>query len=419
MHILIDDIEQHLWVAAVDKGRLQGLEIDPVNELVRWGSVYWGRVERIDKALDAAFINLDGDQFGLLNNADAFLIDSKGQPVKDTGDTAIGKKLKPGAFVLVQTKEGKIAPLDGDENFEDIDLPDKHPRLSMNITMPGRFLVYAPFEKGHRVSQRIREKTLRKRLEQLLNATGLSDGFILRASGVDTQNDVLIRESKILQAMWGQIQKFSEGADPQLIMLGPDALQRMLSDQAMQTITRIDGADADLAALAEEWCDLFAPELLAKIKFQLSAVDSKRVRPSLDFLSDHDLMSQIESLLSPYVLMEGGANIILQQTAALLAVDINRGADKRSSLAINTDAVKEIGRQMRLRNVGGAVLVDFLKMKSKKEEASLLEALNDMTDLDPCTVQIHGFTKLGMVELTRQRRTPALITRLENLLEFE
>ena len=128
----------------------------------------------------------------------------------------------------------------------------------------------------------------------------------------------------------------------------------------------------------------------------------------------HDLIGQVEELFQPYAVLREGGVIIIQEAAAFTAIDVNSGADKRGKLTINMDAGKEIARQLRLRNMGGAVVIDFLKMKDQAERQALQFALEDYFNEDPCTVQIHGFTNLGFLELTRSQRTPALIERFQN-----
>jgi len=109
-----------------------------------------------------------------------------------------------------------------------------------------------------------------------------------------------------------------------------------------------------------------------------------------------------------------GGNIIIQKTSAFNAIDVNKGSDKRSHLAVNIEAAREISKQIRLRNIGGIIVIDFLKM-NKPDEKKILKELNDLVADDPCTVQIHGFTKLGLMEITRKRRTPPLQERYDGI----
>lgn len=396
-----------LWAAATEKGRLAGLEVDPVNEEVRWGSIYWAKVARIDASLDAAFVNLDGDNIGLLHCADVRVKQADGS-YKKGGDVAIGKLIQPGQMIAVQSKEGYLPRVD-EESGQRIK-EDKNPRISMNINLPGRYSIFTPMESENQISRRIRDKKLRKQLQLMVDAMKDVQGCILRAAAADTQTDILIRESKILAETWRQVQTYFEGDDPSLIMLGPDAIQRMLGDHAASSITSIEVIAMEHFQLVEEWCEVYAPDLVTKIQIVETSDDD------LGLFEFHDLIGQVEELFQPYAVLKEGGVIIMQEAAAFTAIDVNSGADKRGKLSINMDAGREIARQIRLRNMGGAIVVDFLKMKDKAEQKALLDALGDYFNDDPCTVQIHGYTNLGFLEITRSQRTPALIERFQNAL---
>lgn len=408
MEILVDEMEGSLWVATTEKHKLIGLEIDPVNEEVRWGSIYWAKVRTIDKAMDAAFVQLDEDNTGILNNKDVRIVNDKGEIIKG-GDVAIGKLLQPGDMIAVQAKSGYLPRLD-DAN---ITLEDKSARVSMDITLPGRHLIFSPMMSENRISKRIHDKKQRKQMTKMLNNVENIKGCILRASAANTQTDMLISEGGILKHIWEQLQTYLTGKDPQLIMQGPDAVQRTLSDQAGSTISTIDVVTMEQYQHVEEWCEVYAPDLVTKV----TPVELEDQEADLGLFDFHDMLDQIEDLFQPYVLLKAGGSIIIQETAALTAIDINRGSDTRANLTINLDALQEIGRQIRLRNLGGIIIVDCLKITKKAEKDALLQALKDMAATDPCTVQIHGLTALGLAEITRNRRTPALQERLDLALD--
>jgi len=389
---------------ALDKGRLDGLEIDPTNETVRYGSIFYGKVERIDTSLDAAFINLDGDNYGILFNKDVRFEDKDGQ-IKKGGDTAIGKVLKPGDMIPVQAKVAHIAS--GEDVYQD---ENKIAQVSMDITISGRYLIYGPMLSKNRISQRIRGNDLRKGLDKMMADLEGPQGFILRSSAAGLQTDILKREARILREVWSSISEYFVGTSPALIALGPDSIQRILGDKAINPIERIEVVTMDHFEQIEDWCSIFAPDLVTKIT-PIELNDASRDLALLDY---RDVLGQIESLFQSYVLLEHGGSMIIQETAALTAIDINKSSDKRSHLAVNLDAAKEIARQIRLRNIGGIIIVDFLKT-NKKDQEKLLQLLDEETYGDPCTVQIHGFTKLGLIEMTRKRRTPSLDKRFDSI----
>lgn len=408
MDIIIEEQDGSLWVVATERSRIDGLEVDPPHELVRWGSIYWARVDRIDAKLDAAFLDLDGEVTGIIYNKDLRVKDETGALVKG-GQKPIGKYLTPGQHILVQAKQGFLEPDTEDTRSYE----DKCPTMSMDIAIQGRYMIFTPLDQTNRISSRIRDKKLRKQLEEMMTALSDVQGCILRAAAANTQSDVLIREAKILRAIWDGLSEYAAGEESILIMDGPDALQRSLSDNSLKSIRRIEVVTMDHFQTAEDWCELFAPDLVTKIK----PVEVKNATNDLALLDHYDLIKPIESLFQPYAVLPGGGNVIIQGTAALIAIDVNRGADKNSNMTINLEAATEIIRQIRIRNLGGIIMIDFIRLKDDKERKQLLTHIERLIDDDPCTVQIHGFTALGLLEITRQRRTPTLFERVGYMFE--
>lgn len=408
MDIIIEEQQGMLWVAAMDRGNLESFEVDPVHERVRWGSIYWAKIDRIDTSIDAAFLNLDGETTGILYGRDVRIRDKKGKLTKG-GNQPIGKMLRNGDYILVQAKQGYLEP-----EFEDNRrLEDKSPVVSMDVAIQGRYLIYTPLDDSNRISSRIRDKKLRKQLEDMVTKLVDVHGCILRASAANTQSDMLIREGKILKAIWDGLSEHAQGTEIALVMEGPDALQRALSDNADQQIKSIEVVIMEHFQTAEDWCELFAPELLPKIK----PIELKNATADLALFDHHDLIKPISTFFQPYVVLPGGGNVIIQSMAALTAIDVNRGADRNSNLQVNIEAANAIARHLRIRNLGGAILIDFINLKDEKERKNLLEAFEKLVNEDPCTIQIHGFTKLGLLEISRQRRTPTLYERAGYMFE--
>ncbi len=413
MDILIEEFEENIWAVALENGKIEGLEIDPPNELVRWGSIYWAKINRIDTSLDAVFLDLDGENSGILYNQDTRYIDKDGKICKG-GSKSIAKSFRVGDFVAVQAKNVFLNGGDYSQN-PDFQIENKIAQMSMDITLSGRYLVYCTpvndVKRKNGISSRIRDRALRKKLEDMINSIDDMDGFILRSSAADLQTEILQREARILKEMWEQISQYFTGTSPVLIALGPDSIQRILSDQAIKPIESIEVVTMDHFSQVEDWCYIFAPDLITKI----TPLELEDAVQDLALLEYRDILGQIKSLFHDYALLPGGGNFIIQQTAALTAIDVNKGNNKsKSNLNINIDAAYEIARQIRLRNIGGVIIIDFLKM-NKSGEKLLLKELEKAINQDPCTVQIHGFTKLGLMELTRKRRTPSLNDRLRNI----
>jgi len=407
--ILIEELNGGVWVAGVQEKRLNGLEFDPPSEEVRWGSIYWAKVARIDKAQDAAYVNLDGDNIGILYNADVRVEKADGIFEKG-GKKEIGKTLRPGQMVAVQAKSSFFAS--SEQEFAKAD--GKVPKVSMDISLPGRYLIFNPMEPENLVSKRVQDSKARAQMQNMLESLSDFHGCILRLSAADTQTDFLVREAKILASMWQQMSAFFKGDGPQLITMGPDAIQRMLSDHASQSISRIEVTTMDHFQMAEEWCDIYAPDMIPRIH----PVEMSNAANEFALFEHYDLIPQIDGLMHPYVILSQGATIIMQETAAFLAVDVNSAADSRSKAEINKEAAYEIARQMRIRNLGGAVVIDFLKTNNKKERTELVKIMTEAVNDDPCTIQVHGLTNLGFMEMTRMRRTPEFSVRYLSMNEM-
>lgn len=406
MDILIEELAGSLWAAAVDKGALRGLEIDPVLERVRYGSIYWAKVKRIDASMDAAFLDIDGENTGILYNRDVRI--KKGRTVKKGGDVAIGKLIMPGEFILVQARTGYLP------RHEDEDMPslDKTPVMTMDIALSGRFLIGTPFETGSRISSRIRDKKLRKQLDRMVGELPDVQGVILRKAAANTQTDWIVREAKILSTVWDNVARSASGDEPHLVMLGADAVQRTLADQAGTRIDSIECPTPSRFQDVQQWAEIFAPDLVPKLRLAEGDGRDDNVQDFGSFMERNNLMEQIDDLLDPYCILPGGGNIIIQGTAALTAIDVNSGPDRRGALAVNLEAATDIARHIRLRNLGGIIVIDLLKMPSVTGRRKVMDHLQTQFDDDPCTVQIHGLTKLGLLELTRNRRTPTLAERV-------
>ena len=401
MDILIEDLEGSLWAVAIDKkNKIQNLEIDPYAEIIRWGSIYMGRVARIDKSSDCAFIDLGFGFEGMLPLKDVRL-ESKAVPK----GKKIGQVLTSGEMVLVQVKSPHNPT--GEDSSNNV----KASRLSMDIALQGRFLIYTPFAKDARVSKRILNKKLRSDLKSMLKGVDELEGCILRSSAANCQTDMLVREGKILNAIWDGLCEYDGEEEATLLMMGPDAVHRTLGDLAASTVDSISASTMEIFEETEEWCDLFAPDLMTKIEPR--GVDN--TRSGMGLFEVHDLLGQFEGLLKPYVVLPSGGSIIIERTASMTVIDVNKGADK-SILNANLEAAREIERQLRIRNIGGIIMADFINMKQQSQKDKVLKALNDAFENDPCTVQCHGITELGVFEISRQRRTPTLE---EKLVMFE
>jgi ribonuclease E/ribonuclease G len=375
VEILVDRAGPLTRAAVLTGGRLTDLYIDNADRPSLLGNVFLGRVERIATGLDAAFIDLGTGKPGLLGVADARGPKGKGRVER------IGTLLRTGQSVLVQVKADAVGA--------------KGPTLTMDVTLPGRFLVHAPLARGIAVSKRLAQGPARTELVRRLEAVVVGEGWIARSGAATAPPDVLADEAEALVLAWRAVQQAASQA-PALLRRGPDAPQRALIEHG--TPARIVAEGKDRAAALAGWCAEFAPDLAGR-------VEAYTASPGL--FEMHDLDSEIDTLVGPRVPLSAGGSLVIERTEALTVVDVNAG-ERGNALDVNLEAAREIARQLRLRNVGGIVVVDFVNMKGRGEAERLLNALSAAVADDPAQTQVYGLSKLGLVEMTRARRGTAL-----------
>lgn len=375
--LLIDRDRGFRRAAVLRDGRLEGLEIDRDDGRLGTGAVCLGVVDRPLPGLDAAFVRLD--RMG-------------------TSGWAAGaelRRLQPGALpasgrpVLVQVK----TPAEG----------GKACRLGTEITLPGRFLIHLPAGSGVQVSRRAggagRSHGTAKPEELARRAAlagGGAGGWIVRAAAATADPDLVAEEAAALADEGRRLLAAAAATvPPALLAPGPGPARRAVVEWGAAGFTQIP-IDDRLAAGDEfqDWCRRCAPDLVA-------AVRHHRGPPAL--FDQRGLEERIAALLRPVVPLAGGGSLAIEPTAAVVAIDVN-GGERGNPLTVNLEAAGEIARHLRLRNLGGAIVVDFLRLKRPGEVEQLLKSFTAALSLDPSPTQIYGMSRLGLVELTRTRR---------------
>lgn len=388
--ILIDRDGPLTRAAVLTGGRLTDLYIDHAERPSLLGHVFLGRVERIATGLDGAFVDLGTGKSGLLSALDAR--GPKGRP-KAKGER-IGNLLRTGQTVLVQVKADATGA--------------KGPSLTMDITLPGRFLVHAPLGRDVAVSKRLGSGPERTELARRIQDIAPGAGWIVRAGAATAPDGLLAAESDALHLAWRSIRDAAErGGGPSLLLTGPDAPRRALIEHGAIVPSRILVDDAALARDLAAWCADRAPDLEERVEpfdARLLAAPSDGRQRLFDL---RDLDAEIETLLGTRVPLSGGGSLVIERTEAMTVVDVNAG-ERGNPLDVNLEAAAEIARQLRLRNAGGIVVVDFVNMRNRGDAERLLNALSRAVEDDPAQTQVYGLSKLGLVEMTRARRGTAL-----------
>ncbi|MDB9511757.1 Rne/Rng family ribonuclease [Kamptonema animale CS-326] len=377
--------EQHRLAAVFSEDQIQELVVATGSHQV--SDIYLGIVENVLPGIDAAFVNIgDPDRNGFMHVTDLGPLRLK----RSAG--AITELLAPQQKVLVQVMKEPTGT--------------KGPRLTGNITLPGRYLVLMPYGRGVNLSRRIKSENERNRLRALailVKPAGM--GLLVRTEAEGMTEEAIIEDLEVLQKQWEAVQQ--EGGStraPALLNRDDDFIQRVLRDMFSNDVNRIvvDSQNG-----------------IKRVKQHLMAWNGNKLPPGV--LIDHHreripmleyfrVNPAIREALRPRVDLPSGGYIIIQPTEALTVIDVNSGSFTRSATAretvlwTNCEAATEIARQLRLRNIAGVIIVDFIDMESRRDQLQVLEHFNKALRADKARPQIAQLSELGLVELTRKRQ---------------
>ncbi|KKD39000.1 MAG: Rne/Rng family ribonuclease [Limnoraphis robusta] len=377
--------EQHRIAAVFSEDQIQELVVATGNHQV--SDIYLGVVENVLPGIDAAFVNIgDAERNGFIHVSDLGPLRLK----KSSG--SITELLAPQQKVLVQVMKEPTGT--------------KGPRLTGNITLPGRYLVLMPYGRGVNLSRRIRSETERNRLKALailIKPSGM--GLLVRTEAEGMAEDAILEDLESLQKQWENVQQ--EGSStrpPALLNRDNDFIQRVLRDMYSGDVNRIVvDSHSGIKRVKQHlmnWSAGKAPQGVL--------IDHHRERiPILEYFR---VNAAIREALRPRVDLPSGGYVVIEPTEALTVIDVNSGSFTRSAtsretvLWTNCEAATEIARQLRLRNIAGVIIVDFIDMDSRRDQLQVLEHFNKVLKADKARPQIAQLSELGLVELTRKRQ---------------
>lgn len=387
--LFIDDIDGRLHAAIVTRGILTDLYVDALDQETCWGSIYQGKVIKIDKRLDAALVDLGGGVTGFLPAKHVYL-PGGGEAASRSG---IGDLLQPGQMILVQVKA----------EAKRLSLHEQHkmPRLTMLVYLIGQFLTHSPVAGQVTISSNIEDEKVLKFTASLKG----KGGWLVQPNAARASEEQMETEAQLLRAEWEQITAVAEtiGERPRLVRAGPNAALRALGDYSAGRFDHIYAGNKHCLEIVLQWAARHEPPL----------ADSKRLRlfrpekPQQRLFDLNDLYSELETLEETIVPLNGGGSIVIEPTHAVIMIDVNQGSAPGIT-AVNQEAAAEIVRQIRLRNLSGAILVDFIGMNQRSERIRLSDGMAAMLSGDHAAAMVHGFTRLGIIEITRKRRTATL-----------
>ena len=395
--ILVNWSPQETRVAIVENGAVQELHVERTLERGIVGNVYLGKVARVLPGMQSAFIDIGLERAAFLHVADVWQRQPDGEPPaavrNQSPPVPIEKQVFEGQSLMVQVIKDPIGT--------------KGARLSTQISIAGRLLVFLPQDDHVGVSQKIpgdQREALRKRLIELVGAAG--GGFILRTNGEDSTDEELAEDIAYLRKTWTRIREAaSRLPPPALLHQDLNLLQRVLRDlvtHETQTI-RLDSREQFL--LLQAFGNEFMPAAAGKLQLYNGE------RPIFDLYSVDE---ELAKALGRRVELKSGGYLIVDQTEALTTIDVNTGGFVGSRnfddtiFKTNLEAAHGIARQLRLRNLGGIIIVDFIDMQREDHREAVLGEFRKQLVRDRVKTMAGGFSHLGLVEMTRKRTRESL-----------
>ena len=391
-------------IALLENGQLCELFLERTMNKSQVGDIYKGRVAKLLPGMQSAFVNIGGVKDGFL-----YLDDPVAQRMgadlatDEDGEETATEELPPPPPPLPPLKEGEETLV---QVVKD-PIGSKGPRLSRHLSFPGRFLVLMPGIEHIGISRKITDPAERDRLRDLIRLHAQpGEGFIVRTAAIGEKDEDLVRDVAFLRQMWQEIQaKAATVPAPGLVWQDLRLLQKVLRDIFREEVSTfwVDDADAHRDVLA--FVEKLHPEWANRVKHFTS---------DLPIFEAFGIEAEIDSARQPKVFLRHGGSIVLNQTEALVSVDVNTGKfvgkkDLEETVYLtNLEAIPEIVRQLRLRNLGGIVVIDFIDMVDPAHRDEVLTRFQEELKRDRNHARAGGISEFGLVELTRKRTGPSL-----------
>lgn len=421
--ILINVRPSETRVAYIENGVLNDLKIEQKTSPTLVGSIHRGKVLRVLPGMQAAFVdigldraaflyvgdvrpNLDGDGSDLLGGdllggEHAHDEPTGGEPgLASTVDAAdrpkIQELLTEGQWILVQVAKDPLGT--------------KGARITTHISLPGRHVVYLPTLNHRGVSRRIEEGAERDRLRDLVNTIDPKGGVIVRTAGEGATEASLRADLDYLNRLWQDVQKAYEKRNkPGLVHAEPDVELRALRDSLSEEVDRVVIDDEETHKKILAFLSQFMPRFKNKVTLY------REDRPLFD---QYEIDLEISRSLERKIWLKSGGYIVIDEAEALVVIDVNTGryVGKRdledTILKTNLEAVREIAHQLRIRNCGGIIIIDFIDMEKEAHREKILESLREELVRDRAKTTVVAMSNLGLVEMTRKRIRPSLVKTL-------
>lgn len=400
-------------VALLTNGVLDKFEIEHKGENRMVGAIFKGRVQNLEGGLKAAFVDIGQPKNAFLHYWDMLPAanDSQVEFIRDN-ESAEQKQRK----ARYQAKDiPQLFPAGSDIVIQVVkdQIGTKGPRSTTNIALPGRYLVLMPFSGACGVSRKIEEASERERLKDILRSLTIPEGMgvIIRTAGEGKQARWFVRDLHMLLKRWQAIVEKINAPDrkPVLLYQEPGLIERTVRDFLTEEVDRILVDNPEDFKLVQDLVGEVSPRSRSRVEMYADPIP---------VFERYNIERQIEQLFQRRVPLPSGGEIVIDETEALTAIDVNTGGHRGKDGAkdgnfitqANLEAVTEAARQIKLRNLGGLIMIDTIDMKNPKDRKKVFEALRDAMEDDRAKHQILPISQLGVLQMTRQRHTESNTT---------
>jgi ribonuclease G len=392
-------------VGVVEDGKLEEFTIERTSDERLVGSIFKGRVRNLEDGLKAAFVDIGFEKNAFLHYWDIVpnSFDNSVEVVERKGRRRARPKItqkdiprlySPGKEIIIQVTKGPIGT--------------KGPRVTTNLVLPGKYLVLLPNSDQSGISRKIEKQEERQRLKKILQELSIPDGMgvIMRTAGEGQQKRYFVRDLAILLQEWTAVQeRIKSQPMATCVFEEPDLIERTVRDFLTEDVERIIVDNPKSHERMREMVTRISKRSATKVKLYAEP------QPVFDRFN---ITRQLENAFSRVVHLKSGAYLVVDETEALVAIDVNTGRAKggkdqeQAILKVNMEAAREIARQLRLRNMGGLIVLDFIDMKSRKDQQAVFQKMKEGLKRDKARTHVMPISQLGLMEMTRQRHSESV-----------
>ena len=399
IYINVDDREKR--VVVLSNKRIEEFYIERTDSFNLVGNIYKGKVESVLPGIDAAFVDIGLEKNGFLyvsdveknaSDFDRLLAEEAGEyaeKLKDEKKQSISTVLKKGDEVLVQIVKEPIST--------------KGARLTTHISIPGRFLVLMPFDNRIGLSKRIEDPKERDRIRKIIEELKLPKdiGFIIRTAAIGASQKDFFHETRYLIRLWQHIKyKARKAKPPQLIHQEYDIILRAARDMFTDDVNKLEIDSRNDFKRISRFLKVTSPQLRNRLRLY---------REIVPMFERYDIERQIDKIYNRIIQLKSGGYLVFDETESLVAIDVNSGKSvghrnlEETAFRTNLEAAEEIPRQLRLRDIGGIIIIDFIDMEVSGHRKAVVKTLERAIENDKAKTKILNISSIGLVEMTRQR----------------